>query len=120
MLSAAIASAQAKFDAAVEGTEANQYPLGSKAVLLSAIEKAKWVLNNPNASQQQIDQATSELNIALQAFIDSVNTAHPSDVNNDGHVAIGDLGIVAAAYGKPSKIQIGASTKRQILTEMAK
>lgn len=101
-LSAAIASAQSKFDAAVEGTEVNQYPLGSKAVLLSAIEKAKLVLSNSNASQQQIDQATDELNIALQAFVDSVNTTHPSDVNNDGHVAIGDLGIVAAAYGKTS------------------
>lgn len=101
-LSAAIASAQSKFDAAVEGTEVNQYPLGSKAVLLSTIEKAKLVLSNSNASQQQIDQATVELNIVLQAFVDSVNTTHPSDVNNDGHVGIGDLGIVAAAYGKTS------------------
>ncbi|MBP1963371.1 family 43 glycosylhydrolase [Paenibacillus aceris] len=101
-LSAAIAAAQAKFDAAVEGSEVNQYPLGSKAVLLSAIEKAKSVLNNPNASQQQIDQAATELNLALQTFIDSVNKTQSSDVNGDGHVAIGDLGIVAAAYGKTS------------------
>jgi GH43 family beta-xylosidase/uncharacterized protein YjdB len=101
-LSAAIGAAQAKLDASVEGTEVNQYPLGSKAILLSAIEKAQSVLNNPNASQEQIDQAATALNTALQAFIDSVNTTHPSDINSDGLVAIGDLAIVAAAYGKTS------------------
>ncbi|MHA0856130.1 glycoside hydrolase family 2 TIM barrel-domain containing protein [Paenibacillus sp. CMAA1364] len=98
-----VANAQTKFASAVEGTEAGQYPIGSKATLQAAIAKAQGVVNNTNATQEQVDQAYTELNVALNAFVDSVNpeTSVPSaDVNGDGKISIGDLAMVAAAYGK--------------------
>ncbi|NOV01285.1 glycoside hydrolase family 3 C-terminal domain-containing protein [Paenibacillus planticolens] len=97
-----IADAQSKHDAAVEGTRTGQYPVGSKATLQAAIDAATLVLNNSGVSQSQIQQAVSNLNAALQAFIASVNVSTPGDLNDDGKFTIGDLAIVAAAYGKSS------------------
>ncbi|WP_261807640.1 discoidin domain-containing protein [Paenibacillus sp. N3.4] len=101
-LRAAIQEAQTKLDAAVEGTQVGQYPVGSKAALQTAIDKAKAVAANPDATKQQVAQAVTDLNAALQTFSQSVNTSAPGDVNGDGKFTIGDLAIVAAAYGKTS------------------
>lgn len=49
-----------------------------------------------------IDQALTDLTAAVQAFEASVNTSHPGDMNGDGNFTIGDLAIVARAYGKTS------------------
>ncbi|MCY9657303.1 cohesin domain-containing protein [Paenibacillus chondroitinus] len=95
-----IAQAQAAFDAAAEGTSVGQYPVGSKAVLQAAIVNAKAVADNAAASQSQVDQASSELNAALQAFLASINTQAPGDLNGDNHFSIGDLAMMAAYYGK--------------------
>jgi beta-galactosidase len=99
-LDAAITNAQGKHDAAIEGTSAGQYPSGSKAALQAAIDKAKVIVDDPAASQDQVNQAEAELNAALQAFTASVNHSKPGDFNGDGRYTIGDLAIVAAAYGK--------------------
>ncbi|UJF31414.1 family 43 glycosylhydrolase [Paenibacillus hexagrammi] len=99
-LSALLAEAQVKHDAAIEGTEAGQYPAGSKAALQVAIDRAKAVAENPEATQQQVEQAVTDLTAALQTFIDSVHHTQPGDTNGDGRYSVGDLAIVAAAYGK--------------------
>nr|BAI63642.1 hexosaminidase Hex2t [Paenibacillus sp. TS12] len=98
-LNALIANAQAKYNAAVEGTAAGHYPIGSKAVLKAAIDSAKAVAGNIAATQEQIDQAAATLNEALLAFLASVITGIPGDVNGDSKVTIGDLAIVAKYYG---------------------
>ncbi|OAB46854.1 glycoside hydrolase family 2 TIM barrel-domain containing protein [Paenibacillus antarcticus] len=98
-----ITNAQEKYSVAVEGTEVGQYPLGSKAILQAAIDKAQIVVNDSNATQEQVDQAFTELNVALHTFNASANQepSEPSaDLNGDGKISIGDLAKVAVAYGK--------------------
>ncbi|MDQ6421588.1 cohesin domain-containing protein [Paenibacillus sp. LHD-117] len=97
-----IASAQAAHDAAAEGAGVGQYPAGSKAILQSAIDLAKAVAGQSGATQEQVDQAIAQLQAALQAFRDSVNAAVAGDLNGDGKVSLGDLGIIASSYGKKS------------------
>ncbi|UJF34904.1 discoidin domain-containing protein [Paenibacillus hexagrammi] len=104
-LNALIADAQAKHDAAVEGSSAGQYPAGSKQALQTAIDAAQAVADNSDATKEQVAQAITDLNAALQTFKDSVITRTPGDTNNDGTFSIGDLAIVAAAYGKTSNDQ---------------
>ncbi|WP_314584846.1 carbohydrate-binding protein [Paenibacillus terrigena] len=96
-LNAAIASAQAKHDAAVEGNGHGLYVVGSKTQLQSAINAAKTTANDPNATQQQVDSAKSTLEAAIQVFESKKISA---DVNGKDGITIGDLAIVAAAYGK--------------------
>ncbi|WP_379343746.1 leucine-rich repeat domain-containing protein [Paenibacillus sp. GCM10027629] len=92
-----IASAQAKHNAAVEGEEDGLYVVGSKAQLQSAIDAARATANDPNATQQQVDDAKAALDAAIQVFDTKKVTA---DVNGQGGITIGDLAIVAGAYGK--------------------
>ncbi|UJF31387.1 cohesin domain-containing protein [Paenibacillus hexagrammi] len=101
-LLALIADAQSKHDAATEGTGVGQYPAGTKAALQAAIDQAKAVADNTAATQQQVEQAVSSLTAALKTFTDSVITRKPGDTNGDGQYSVGDLGMVAAAYGKTS------------------
>ncbi|UJF36405.1 carbohydrate-binding protein [Paenibacillus hexagrammi] len=101
-LLALIANAQSKHDMAAEGTGTGQYPAGSKALLLAAIDQAKAVADDVTATREQVEQAVSALTVALQTFMDSVITTQPGDVNDDGRYSIGDLAIVAAAYGRNS------------------
>ncbi|OCT14756.1 hypothetical protein A8709_11305 [Paenibacillus pectinilyticus] len=93
--------AQVIYDRAVEGTEVGQYPAGTKAVLLSAINAANIINSNPASTQQQLDEAANVLNLALQHFNQQMMTVFaPGDVNEDTFINIGDLGRVALHYGK--------------------
>ncbi|MDU0202877.1 NPCBM/NEW2 domain-containing protein [Paenibacillus sp. MAH-36] len=98
-----ISLAQSIYDRAVEGTQAGQYAVGSKAVLLSAIQATVAIQSDPAATQQQLDQAAIALNQTLQAFSGQFITAYArGDVNGDNAVDIGDLGRTAMHYGKTS------------------
>ncbi|NOU74679.1 hypothetical protein GC098_25370, partial [Paenibacillus sp. LMG 31458] len=97
LLNMAITSAQAKYDAAVEGNEDGLYAIGSKAQLQSAIDAAKSAANNSNATQLQVDSAKVALEAAVQVFETKRITAN---VNGQGGITIGDLASVAVAYGK--------------------
>ncbi|NQX60115.1 PA14 domain-containing protein [Paenibacillus qinlingensis] len=97
-----ILQAQSKHDVALEGSYAGQYPNGSKAVLQTAIDGAKAVAVDASASTEQVTQAVNALQSALNAFLASVHTATPGDVNTDGKFSVGELAQVAAAYGKTS------------------
>lgn len=101
-LLALIAEAQAAHDAAVEGTAPGQYPPGSKAALQAAIDEARAVADDPEATANKVRKAYDRLSAALQKFRDSVNKGMPGDVNGDNRVSVGDLALVAAAYGKTS------------------
>lgn len=101
-LTALIMDAQNKHDAAVEGTQAGQYPVGAKAALQAAIDKARAVANDLGSTEAQVAQAMADLNAAVQSFSSSVNVSVPGDMNGDSRISIGDLAVVAAAYGKTS------------------
>lgn len=96
-LNAFINEVQSKHDAAVEGTKAGQYQVGSKAALQAAIDLAKAVSNNEAASKQQVEQAITDMSHALKVFQDSYVR-----IGEDIKVTIGDLAIVAKNYGKTS------------------
>ncbi|MEU6250553.1 glycosyl hydrolase family 28-related protein [Glycomyces sp. NPDC047010] len=57
--------------AAREGGRDGQYPAGSKAVLHQAIEAAQAVLDDPDATEAEIDAAIDALQDALEAFLAS-------------------------------------------------
>ncbi|UJF31334.1 cohesin domain-containing protein [Paenibacillus hexagrammi] len=98
-----ISDAQAKHDAAVEGTSVGQYPIGAKAALQQAIDAAQHIANDPAATADQVSQAAEQLKLQLDAFTQSVNKSSiEGDLNGDRKLSIGDLGIVAAAIGKSS------------------
>jgi hypothetical protein len=101
-LHALIGEAQSAHDAAVEGTSIGQYPAGSKARLLEAINSAQAVASNADATQPQVEDALSDLSRALQAFRSSVIVSIPGDFNGDEKISVGDLAIVAKYYGKTS------------------
>ncbi|MFD0618695.1 Ig-like domain-containing protein [Paenibacillus sp. GCM10027629] len=110
LLNALIASAQAKYAAAVEGSEDGQYITGSKGQLQSAIDTARVTANDPNATQQQVDRAKEALEAAIHEFDTKRITA---DINGDGIISIGDLAIVAGAYGKQQS-QTGWNAKTDV------
>ncbi|MDQ6422719.1 S-layer homology domain-containing protein [Paenibacillus sp. LHD-117] len=84
-LFSAISVAQSVYGLAVEGTAVGQYPVGAKAVLQVAIDAAQWVANDVAATQDQVNQAISNLNNALQVFNASVITKNPDTGNGSGN-----------------------------------
>ena len=96
-LIAAINNAQRLYDAAVVGTEPGQYPQEAKDALLAAINAAKAVKNDANATQTKVDNAVIALIDAVEIFKASVNKS--PDLNDDGTIDVGDLAIVAYFYG---------------------
>ncbi|NOU95765.1 hypothetical protein GC093_21435 [Paenibacillus sp. LMG 31456] len=112
-LQAAITNAEAYHSSAVEGTSVGQYPEGSKAALQAAIDSAKAVLANEASTQQQLDGAAATLNAALESFKVKVNKPIEGDLNGDQVVNVGDLAILAAAYGLNSG-QAGWNDKKHL------
>jgi polygalacturonase len=103
LLHALIAEAQQAHDAAVEGPSVGQYPAGSKATLLAAINNAQAVAGNSVATEQQVEAALTDLSRSLQAFRSSIIAGIPGDFNGDEKISVGDLAIVAKYYGKTSE-----------------
>ncbi|MBB6635805.1 S-layer homology domain-containing protein [Cohnella thailandensis] len=68
--------AQAEHDAAVEGEANGQYTAGAKAALQASIDKAAALLDDPGATQAEVDEAVTILQEALTAF-------HAKKVNVD-------------------------------------
>jgi O-glycosyl hydrolase len=92
-----VTDTQSQYAAAVEGTQAGQYPAGSKAVLLSAIQTAQAIVESSVVTQQQVDEAVQTLQTAILATQVVIQLG---DVNGDGKISIGDLGLVIGYYGK--------------------
>lgn len=74
-LNAAITSAQALHDGALEGVAAGNYLKGSKAELLTAINSAKTVEADATATQIQVTAATASLASAVATFQGKLVTA---------------------------------------------
>jgi pectate lyase len=112
-LQTAIINAENFYNSAVEGTKVGQYPVGSKAELQITINTAKGVLENGASTQQQVDGAVAALNAALESFKAKVNKAVEGDLNDDQIVDVGDLAMLAAAYGLTSE-QAGWNDKKHL------
>ncbi|ABR35984.1 GH32 C-terminal domain-containing protein [Clostridium beijerinckii] len=69
----AITIAKTKYEAAVEGTDAGQYSVGSKAIFKAAIDAAQAVSDNTGSTQKDIDSAVTALASATTIFNDSLN-----------------------------------------------
>jgi len=68
-----ILTAQGALNSAVTGTLPGQYPAAAKTALQNAINQAQSVLGQTTADQDQINQAVSALQQALNVFNGSVN-----------------------------------------------
>lgn len=97
-----IKTAKQQHDAAVEGHKRGQYPLGSKAVLKAAIDSAELVAANASSTQEQVNQAAEALSKALIAFNELKILYVEGDLNDDGDLNLGDLGLIGSYYGKTS------------------
>ena len=71
-----IDEAQTLLDGMTEGTEAGQYPEGTKSTLQAAIATAKDVLNKENLTEKEVSDAA----LALQAAIDAAKDAQNATV----------------------------------------
>ena len=67
-LTNAITVANAKYTAAVEGTDIDQYAVGSKAIFKTAIDTAQAVIYNLASKQTDINSAVTALYIATTTF----------------------------------------------------
>ncbi|MGB8815951.1 MAG: immunoglobulin-like domain-containing protein, partial [Minisyncoccia bacterium] len=63
-----ITAAQTLYSSSTEGTLPGQYAVGSKAILLTAINTAIIVRDNGASTQTEVDNAVSALNIAVNTF----------------------------------------------------
>jgi hypothetical protein len=77
LLTAAIEEAQSRHEAAVEGSQAGQYPFGSKSKLLAIIDEAIAVRNHAGSTEQEVTDMLNKLKEAVVAFLGSVNPAVP-------------------------------------------
>ena len=100
VLNQKIAESNEKLDSAVEGIETGQYHEGSKNRLQAAVVGAQMVANNESATQADVDAAAAELWLAIDKFDNLRITENTGDINSDGTINIGDLGIVAGHYGE--------------------
>jgi len=101
-LVAAIEAAQEIQNSAVEGIQIGQYPAGTKSILSGAIAAAIAVKNDGSATNEEVDQAIEDLYAAITRFQGLIITSSTGDVNNVAGIDIGDLGKIAANYGKTS------------------
>ncbi|GIO15428.1 hypothetical protein J19TS2_49830 [Cohnella xylanilytica] len=89
-LAKAIDTAQAKHDAAVEGSKKGNYKPGAKAELQTAIRSAAAVKDNASSTQAQVDAALTALNAATAAFEAKKVTSSGGGGSGSGTVATSD------------------------------
>lgn len=80
-LNTSIATANSLYATAVEGVLKGNYPVGAKATLMDAINAAKSVYDAAGSSQVEVNQATTVLNEAIEAFKASVITVDKSSLS---------------------------------------
>ncbi|MBD3921786.1 FIVAR domain-containing protein [Paenibacillus sp. PR3] len=111
-LIASIAAAQAIADAAVEGNQEGQYPIGSIAILQAAIDRASAVAQDGAATQDDVVQASAALEEAVTAFNSSVIHINKAELNTaitDAEQALS----VAVEGSAPGQYPAGAKAALQ-------
>lgn len=99
LLNAAIAAAEAKLAASVEGSKLGQFPTSAIQTFTAAINAAKSIRDKANATQAEVNSAAAELSAARTAFASSIVTLVPGQ----SAVSIRDLSILAQYYGTTSE-----------------
>ena len=99
-LQSAITEANSLYTSAVEGYGNGQYPNGTKAILLSAITAAQNVYDSNSSSQEDVDQATTTLRNAIDAFTSSQITVNKAILNNTISTANGLYSSAVEGYLK--------------------
>ncbi len=135
-----ISDANTLHDDAVEGEENGQYPVGSKADLMTAINAAQTVYDNVSSTQAQIDQAVADLNSAVDTFealqisiepldvsllsatIDVANSKLDLAVDNTGdepgNYPLSAVNALLAAISDAENVMENAETQEEINTEV--
>ena len=92
LLETAITVAQALNEVAVEGTELGEYVTGSKATYQIAIDVAQAVVDNTAATQEDIENAMSNLSEATTIFVAGIVLTESESliVNGDFAAELGD------------------------------
>jgi concanavalin A-like lectin/glucanase superfamily protein len=67
-LQAKVTEAQTLYDGTVEGTKPGQYEVGSKAPFKTVLDAAKAVLADANATQTAVNNATAQLQAAMDTY----------------------------------------------------
>ncbi|MBL4936001.1 Ig-like domain-containing protein [Clostridium sp. YIM B02515] len=94
-LASAVKDAQAKLDAAVVGTAEGQYTKDAKDELSKAIKAAEEIIDNKNASQDEIDSGTAALNKAISVFISKQLKVETKNEVNDASALVNLINTVA-------------------------
>lgn len=87
-----IADADELLESVDVGDQEGQYPQGAYEAFQGAIRDAEEVLNNPNSSQEDMDNALSNLRDAVEDFLASVNP--PAEEPVDETPGTGDKAMV--------------------------
>lgn len=69
VLEGRIITAQNLHDSAVEGTDPGEYEAGSKAALQRSIDSAQFTLDKVSLSQEEVDEACINLEVAVDTFM---------------------------------------------------
>jgi len=98
-LQSAINDAEELFDNAVVGVENGCYWQADKDAFKAAIDEAKAVFDDPNASQSVVDKATNDLRAAIAVFEASAINPSTGDIDNSSTIDVADLAKVAYFFG---------------------
>lgn len=98
-LQAAINDAEELYDNAVVGVENGCYWQADKDAFKAAIDEAKAVLADPNASQLMVDNATNDLRAAIATFEASAINPSTGDIDNSSTIDVADLAKIAYFFG---------------------
>ena len=117
-----IANANAIYTNAVEGSLNGNYPVGSRAILLSEIEKATTVNASLAASQNDVNTATSTLSSAIAAFEASkINIVSVDKSNLESALLVASNLYSASVEGSSvGNYPIGSKAKLQTAIDDAK
>lgn len=83
-----------------EGIENGQYHLGAKSMLKEGLLISNKVLENKLSTIEEVEVAIDNLEKVINKFKTLLITSETDDINNNGKVDSGDLGIISKNYGK--------------------
>lgn len=98
-----IENAQVIHDGATEGFNVGEYHLGAKKELQNAIDIAREVLSNSEATNEDREHAKNTLDSALERFESLKVEKSTGDFNENGNFEVGDLAMISKHYGKNSE-----------------
>ncbi|WNR45956.1 carbohydrate-binding protein [Paenibacillus roseipurpureus] len=135
-LAAELQTALSLYNGSTEGNVNGQYASGSRLGLMSAIQSAQAVFNNPESSKSQVEAAVTSLQTAVQTFQYAVVTVDRTLLGNTlasaqaaynsavegiliGQYPIGSKATLQQAIAAASAVWNTAAVSQQQLTEAA-